>query len=107
MGGTPYFQLMAADGSAVKNTSYSMFCSSSYGIWKDRLVQAYQTVNEALAPVQSAAMTGHPEGWRRTYTAPTTRAAGRIYVNYGSEPAQANGVTVPARGYSLQQKSAA
>ena len=30
-----------------------------------------------------------------------------VYVNYGSEPAQADGVTVPARGYSLQQKSAA
>ena len=105
-GGTPYFQLMAADGSAVKNTSYSMFCSSSYGIWKDRLVQAYQTVNEALAPVQSAAMTGHRKLAENLYR--TDYEGGwSVYVNYGSEPAQADGVTVPARGYSLQQKSAA
>ena len=84
---------MAAVGSAVKNTSYSMFCSSSYGIWKDRLVQ-------------SAAMTGHRKLAENLYR--TDYEGGwSVYVNYGSEPAQADGVTVPARGYSLQQKSAA
>ena len=101
-GGTPYFQLMAADGSAIKNTAYSYFCSNNYDIWKERLLQAYAKVNEALAPVQGAAMVGHQKLAEDLYR--TDYEGGwSVYVNYGDVPQTADGLTIPAKDYGVQR----
>lgn len=103
-GGTPYFQLMAADGSAIKNTEYSYLCSNNFDIWSEQLVQAYEKINEALSPVQNAEMTGHQKLAEGLYR--TDYANGwSVYVNYNEASQQTEGVSVPAKGYQVLQKA--
>lgn len=105
-GGAPYFQLMAADGSAIKNTEYSYLCSNNYDIWKDRLIQAYEKVNDALAPVQSLQMTGHQKLAEDLYRTDYENGWS-VYVNYSDAVQQADGTSIPAKGYALRQQTSA
>lgn len=95
-GGVPHFQLMAADGSAIKNTDYDMYCSNHFDSWRDTVLELYHRADQVLAPVQDAVMTKHEQ--LTDTLVKISYGNGRIvYVNYGEEPAQAHGVTVPGR----------
>lgn len=100
-GGAPYFQLMASDGSAVKNTDYSNFCSNNYSIWKNRLVKTYQTVNQALSNTQGVMMTNHSKVGENVYK--TDYANGcSVFVNYGTSPVTVDGVAIEAKGFATK-----
>ena len=104
-GGVPYFQLMAADGSAIKNTDYSYYCSNNYDIWKDKMITAYSKANEALASVQDTKMIKHEqlaEGvYQTTYENQTA-----VIVNYNDTVYNGGGITVEARNWSVRKGSA-
>lgn len=99
-GGQPIFLLMAADGSALKNTEYDTYCSSHYATWRDTVISMYDRAASVLAPVQDSAMIRHETMANEVYR--TTYANGcAVYVNYGAEEATVAGVTVPARSAKL------
>ena len=104
-GGVPYFQLMAADGSAIKNTDYSYYCSNNYNIWKEKMIAAYSEANQALASVQDARMIKHEQLAEGVYQ--TTYEDGTaVIVNYNDTAYNGNGVTAEARNWSVRKGSA-
>ena len=104
-GGVPYFQLMAADGSAIKNTDYSYYCSNNYNIWKEKMIAAYSEANQALASVQDARMIKHEQLAEGVYQ--TTYEDGTaVIVNYNDTAYNGNGVTAEAMNWSVRKGSA-
>lgn len=104
-GGVPYFQLMAADGAEVKNTDFSEYCSNNYSIWKDRMIQAWKQINEALQPVGNAKMIKHAKLADDVYQ--TTYDNGcSVYVNYGTAKFTQKNITVQPGGYFVAKGDA-
>ena len=101
-GGTPYFQLMAADGSVIKNTDYSIYCSSSYEVWKEQVAEAYSMSEDALKDVKNAYITGHEmlsEGVFRTEYENDVS----VYVNYNDTDYTNGTVKVGANNYYVEK----
>lgn len=97
-GGTPYFQLMAADGSVIKNTDYSIYCSSSYDVWKEQVAEAYSMSEDALKDVKNEYITGHEmlsEGVFRT----EYENGVSVYVNYNDTDYINGNIKVSANDY--------
>lgn len=59
-GASPYFVLSYRNTDSLKEDSYlSKYYSIRYDIWKDDLVSTYETLNNALADVQTKYIIGH------------------------------------------------
>ncbi|MBQ8200333.1 MAG: hypothetical protein IJZ74_01055 [Clostridia bacterium] len=86
------------DATEMKYTGLNKYYATTFSAWADEAAQKYQYVNGALAQVSNAAMVEHVSVTdtlkRVTYSNGVT-----IYINYGSESAQADGYTIPAKEY--------
>ena len=59
-GASLYFTLCYQNTSALKESDeYNKYYSVSYDIWKDDMIEYYQTVNEALGDLQTSKITDH------------------------------------------------
>jgi len=99
-GGYPYYVLCYRDSTILKDTPYHYLYSIGYEQWKGEMVEFYERANEVLAGLQDQAITYHAE------VAPNVFATGfengaRVVVNYRSEPAVIDGVTIPAQDFIL------
>lgn len=87
----------------MKLTALNTFYATTFANWKDTAAETYREVNAALKSVQNEAIVKHEildENVRRvTYNDGT-----EILINYGSEPATVGGLTVPARGYAVEDR---
>ena len=63
-------------------------------------------VNDALAPVQSLQMTGHQKLAEDLYRTDYENGWS-VYVNYSDAVQQADGTSIPAKGYVLRQQTSA
>jgi len=96
-GALPNFRITAKDNTVLKDTGYAFLYNTGYAGVGERLGEMLKASAALYDGLFDQPITGHV---RRGDVAVTTYANGaRIAVNYGAEPADADGVTVPARGF--------
>ncbi|MBQ8554775.1 MAG: hypothetical protein IJ438_02770 [Clostridia bacterium] len=86
------------DATEMKYTGLNKFYATTFENWADEAVEKYAYVNGALSQVSNATMVEHAS-LSDTLKRVTYSNGVVIYINYGSESAQADGYTVPARDY--------
>lgn len=95
---SPGFVLAGDHIERLKKTDYSYYYAVSFEVLKEKVLEQYRYVAEALAPVEGSPMIAHrlvADG-----VACTAYDNGvSIYVNYNNEPYSAGEIVVPARGY--------
>lgn len=97
----PSFITMAADNYSLSDTAMSDYFSLCFEDWEENIISVYNQLNEALTAVEGAYITEHKalsEGVVRvTYSNGTV-----IYINYLSENATVDGVTVEPEQYLVR-----
>ena len=101
-GAYPSFMVMGADNFSISDTPLENYFSLNFTDWEEKIYSVYGKVNEALADVKGAAITGHSVVTEGVYC--TSYGNGKqIYVNYNNEDyVTEKGVTVPAGGYAVE-----
>lgn len=93
-----HFKWIYADNSVVKETDYDDLYSVNYEAWLEQAGETYNKLNADLGALSGLTVTEHEylsdELVRVTYEDGT-----KVYVNYGTEAVDADGVSVPARDY--------
>ena len=82
----------------MKYTALNKFYATTFDAWVDEAVEHYTFVNEALRHVSNATMVEHVS-LSDTLKRVTYSNGVVLYVNYGTEAAQADGQTVEAMNY--------
>lgn len=102
-GESPYYLINYAPPAELKNTEYSAMYSTYYADWLERMTQDFASRKALLAAVHGKRMTGHDTLAAGVYR--TTYENGvSVIVNYTGAAVQADGETVPARGFVWAQK---
>lgn len=86
------------DATEMKYTGLNKYYATTFDAWADEAVENYTFVNEALRHVSSAAMVEHVS-LTETLKRVTYSNGVIIYINYGAEAAQADGLTVEPMNY--------
>lgn len=97
-GASPRYTFTAQQASDMKYTALNRLYATTVANWTDTAAEQYAYLNAALASVSGAQMVKH------TILSDTLRSVEydngvTIYINYGSQDAQAGGSTVPAKAY--------
>lgn len=112
-GASPYFVIACNNTSDLKqysNHEIAQYYSVSYGIWKEDILKAYNTVNEALSDVQNSPIRKHEIVSSDAYVVKVIYENGiSFYMNYDEidhvatfvnpETKEETEITVPAGGY--------
>ena len=94
----PHFTLTRQEADSLKYTAANTLFSCRFADWKDTMQALYLEI-QAFAPVRGSAMVSHES---RGDTRTVAYANGwRLYINYGEEPAEIDGIAVEACGYRL------
>lgn len=99
-GCVPYFELTYEGSEELMHTSYNQLFTSRYDSWKSDVIELYAEMKEAVGGLRSLTMEEHAglsTGLYRVIYSDGTR----VYVNYSSEDQEADGITIPARGYRV------
>ncbi len=99
-GASPHFMFSYENSSDIKNTGLNRFYSTTYENWKEDAVSVYTKVNDALKYVNGAAMTDH-RILDNNVRAVTYSNGVTIYINTGNSEQSVEGVTVPAKSYTI------
>ncbi|MBR1685641.1 MAG: hypothetical protein IJ708_10945 [Clostridia bacterium] len=100
MGYTPYFELTYDNTEELMYTDYQSLFSAQYSAWQDRVAWAAKQFTEGpLAALHDQMMTEHLRV-SDTLIKVTYENGTVVYVNYASEPASIDGVTVDAMGWT-------
>lgn len=103
-GASPYFILSARNENTSELKSFvdfSKFYSIRYNIWKQDLVETYNTLNEALGDVKYETITNHEYIANRVVRVEYSNGTAFI-LNYNTNPIKVNGVVVEAMGFVKQ-----
>ncbi len=100
-GAAPHFAFNWQSTSEMKYSGMNTHYSTTFATWVDTAAQVYVEVNEALLPVNGAAMVSHEilEGGVRKVTYSNGVI---IYVNYTQQAVTADGIQIPAMGYTVR-----
>lgn len=102
MGYTPFFELTYDNTEELMYTNYQSLFSAEYTAWQDRVAWAAGQFTEGpLAALHSQLITEH----RRltdSLVRVTYESGAAVYVNYGAQPAEADGVTVDAMSWAVR-----
>lgn len=99
-GASPHFMFSYENSSDIKNTGLNRFYATTYENWKEDAVSIYAKVNDALKYVNGAAMTDH-RILDNNVRAVTYSNGVTIYINTGNSEQSVDGVTVPAKSYTI------
>ncbi|MBP3388656.1 MAG: hypothetical protein J6K98_02145 [Clostridia bacterium] len=98
----PNYQLCYVSTTRLNETNYSENYTACYLDWVDMAADSWTRLNEVLGAVQTATMSDHKQLSENLYN--TTYDNGVcVYVNYGSEDADVDGVTVPAGSFCMKK----
>ena len=100
-GAAPHFLFTWQETSEMKYSGVSRFYTTCFDTWKDKAAEVYGELAGVLSQVTDQRMVGHeilPDGVRKTLYSGGTA----IYVNYGDQPADVDGLRIPAMGYAVQ-----
>lgn len=100
-GAAPHFVFTWEETSDMKYSGLNSKYSTTFSLWADTAVSIYNEVNGVLSQVDDAAMTAHEilqSGVRKIqYSNGVT-----VYVNYTDNDITADGITIPALGYTVK-----
>jgi len=100
-GSNVYYSWVISNAELLKNTKFDDLYSNYYEYWYKDAVAAYREVNGVLSQVKGQAISSHQKLADGVYR--TTFENGKsVYVNYGSEPATVDGVTIEAENYKVE-----
>lgn len=95
------FSFMAEKADILQDTTYSGYFGANYDAWKDNakaIISEYQT---QMAGLNLQPIVGH-EALTSDVHVTTYENGTRVYVNYGTDDYQVDGVTVPSRDYVVR-----
>lgn len=99
-GASPMYSLTARNIDELIGSRMDRLYSADVSIWMDYMAKQYEQINAVLRGVQTSTITDHrilSENVRAVeYSNGTT-----IYVNYGSEAAQAEGIRIQPMGFAV------
>ena len=99
-GASPHYTFTWKDSAEMKYTGLNENFATTFSAWKDDAVKDYEYVNGALKYVSGAQMTAFERLSDGSALSKVSYSNGVvIYVNYADEPAQADTLIVPAKGY--------
>lgn len=96
------YQLIYQQSSFMKNTEYAQLYMAHYADILPELAAAYKQVSDALSGVRNAAISGHAM-LTETLSRTDYDNGVSVYVNYGQQSAEADGVSVPARSFTVRE----
>ena len=97
-GASPRYIFTWESATEMKYTGMNKFYATTFSEWADDAARSYQYVAGALNPVHGAQMVQH-ESLTEALKRVSYSNGVVIYVNYGAEDAQAEGLTIPAKDY--------
>ncbi len=89
------------EATEMKYTGLNKFYATTFDAWMDEAVENYNYVNGALSAVSNAQIQEHCS-LSATLKKVTYDNGTVIYINYGDEAAEADGVTIPADDYVVK-----
>ena len=101
----PYFMLSEKGGDNLLDSQYATLFSSRFDYWKDRVVEKSLEYQKKLSALQGRYILSHQKenGLAKT----VYEKGGTVYVNYNDEDVTVDGITVPARAYTVDDRGAA
>ena len=97
------FTFMAEDTRVLAESAYSCYTASGYRYWKEQLIPLIQRYQTEMAGLNRQKITAHDQP-EENLTVTVYEDGTAVYVNYGSEACEVNGVTVPARDYLVERR---
>lgn len=97
------FEWIYEDNQKLKNTDYDDLYSVNYGIWKEKAVETWKKVNDAVGGVQGQLITDHrklAEGVFKT----TFEDGSSVIVNYNTDPVVQDGKTIEAQDFIVERE---
>ena len=99
-GAAPHFLFTWQETSEMKYSAMNSDYSTCFATWSEKAAEVYSEVNAVLRQVSGEQMVGHeilPNGIRKvTYGNGIT-----LYINYTGQALEADGLSVPALGYTV------
>ncbi len=92
------FTFMKETAFATQKTLYPEYYGANYDSWRDDAIALYSRYNAELGHTFNQEMTGH-DNLSETVSMTVYEDGTKVYVNYGYNDFDADGVTVPARDY--------
>ena len=99
-----YYKWIYGDNSLLKETDFDALYSVHYGNWLDTAAQDYKKVAEALRGLENQLIIRH-EVLEEDVTKTVYEDGSAVYVNYGKEPAEQDGITIGARDFAVRKGS--
>ena len=87
--------------SLLKNTDYAYLCSGDYQDWMDTAAQDYRRAAAVLSLVAGEEMVSHARVTENVYRTGYQNGVA-VYVNYGSEEASVDGLTVGPQDFAVR-----
>ena len=94
------FTFMAEDGKILQDTLHSDLYGAGYEAWRGNAAALINEYQQAMRGLGNQRITGH-EALSENVRVTEYENGARVYVNYGAQDYQAEGVTVPARSYQV------
>lgn len=96
------FTFMAEDAKVLQDTYHTNYFGSNYASWAEDAAAMIDRYQADMAGLNQQRIVAHEK--LTTYVTVTGYADGtKVYVNYGSEPYAENGVSIPARDYTVER----
>lgn len=99
-GSIPHFVITEQSPNMLYGTDYYEIFSSEYSIWKQRLIDTYNEINEKLSSVWFLTMDNH-EYISDDFVRVTYQDGSAVYINYSDKSQQYKNITVNAMDYVL------
>ena len=97
-GATPYFSLMSAQSSVLKDSNYSYLLSHTYDLWREDLISMYKELSPMLESIYNSYIYDHRMLADNVYVTEYENGD-LVYVNYSGNDYSENGLTVKANDY--------
>ena len=96
------FTFMADNAWVLQDTTHSTLFGSSYANWKDKFVQMANEYQENMKGLNQQRIVGY-EKLNETVSATEYEDGTKVYVNYADVQTTVQGITIPARSYTVER----
>lgn len=99
-GSIPHFVITENSPNLLQGTSYDGIFTSEYSVMKDTVIEIYREMNERLSGVWNLTLDKH-EYLSDKLVRVTYSDGSAVYINYGADAVEINGVNIPSMDYVL------
>lgn len=99
------FTFMAEDTRILQDTNHTGYYGAYYASWEEEAAKLITDYQKAMEGLNNQSIVGH-ERISSDVTVTTYENGAKVYVNYGTEEMNADGIHVPARSYIVERGEA-